>query len=44
MVSCLTLVRNSHARAGRDRVFSHSLCGLSISSKHDGPDLFAADA
>jgi len=43
MVSCLTLVRNSHARAGRDREFSHTLCGLSISSEHAGPDLFAAD-
>ncbi len=39
MVSRLTLVRKSHARAGRDREFSHTLCGLSISSEHAGPDL-----
>lgn len=43
MVSCLTLVRNSHARAGSEREFSHTICGLSISSEHAGPDLFAAD-
>jgi len=43
MVSCLTLVRNSHALAGRECEFNHTMCGLSISSEYAGSDLFATD-
>lgn len=44
MVSCLTLIRNSHALAGRQGEFNHTMCGLSISSEHAAPNLFADDA
>jgi predicted ester cyclase len=43
MVSCLTLVRNTHILAGQERELSHTVCGLSIASVHVRSDLFVDD-
>jgi len=41
MVSCLTLVSNVHARAGKEHGFDHTMCGLAIPSEHVGQGMFA---
>ena len=43
MVSCLGLIHDSHALAGRQGHFSHTACGLSIGDSYVTPGLFAAD-
>jgi hypothetical protein len=44
MISCLSLVRESHVRMRRDGGASVTACGLSIAEEHVGEGMFAAEA
>ena len=43
MVSCLTLIRQTHALREQVGEFNHTACGLAVSSRHSDRELFAAD-